>query len=560
MWCPKCETEYREGIDVCVDCGTKLVEKKPEKIKTVDLCTYNDEEDANRLLTFFKDQGVEYLRLQKNKNNTYTILVPESELDNANRLFGALMDGLEEDEILETVRAYEKQFKREKRRAKLRKRGRKFAEDFAKKRNSKNDKKNDNKADKAKLKDDKKVGKAKKVKSEDKDKEVTMADEKELKDELDVEEVEETVETDTDEETEESSYDWDNESEEDDEDEYNFEYEDDGRTIEDILAEIDIDKEVITATDANKHIVYAYEEVEADETEESSSEDTEERKASDEEDSEDSEAEDKYEDDNNFEVKDEEEDEEDVNDPRSLLYASKGDYATMEEQYRDQKFSGITFIIFGILGGVYLTLTKLNVIPIGYSLPVFIIIACIFGGFLVLGIVSILKAGKLKIHIPEEEKLTNTINAWLDDNLTTEILDSWYDPTVSDAENDLSLMAHIRVVLVIKYENLDVDYLERIAEEYYENMGYESSIPSQYVEPEYDEDEDEEEESDEYDSEEEEDEELEEASWEDEEDEEEEEVEKPEETKEPEKKPDNKSSNKSNKGKSSKSKKKRKKR
>lgn len=24
-WCPKCKTEYREGIDVCSDCGTKLV-------------------------------------------------------------------------------------------------------------------------------------------------------------------------------------------------------------------------------------------------------------------------------------------------------------------------------------------------------------------------------------------------------------------------------------------------------------------------------------------------------------------------------------------------------
>ena len=24
-WCPKCKTEYRDGIEVCSDCGTKLV-------------------------------------------------------------------------------------------------------------------------------------------------------------------------------------------------------------------------------------------------------------------------------------------------------------------------------------------------------------------------------------------------------------------------------------------------------------------------------------------------------------------------------------------------------
>ena len=26
-WCPKCETEYREGITVCADCGSELVEE-----------------------------------------------------------------------------------------------------------------------------------------------------------------------------------------------------------------------------------------------------------------------------------------------------------------------------------------------------------------------------------------------------------------------------------------------------------------------------------------------------------------------------------------------------
>ena len=25
-WCPKCEVEYKDGVEVCVDCGTKLID------------------------------------------------------------------------------------------------------------------------------------------------------------------------------------------------------------------------------------------------------------------------------------------------------------------------------------------------------------------------------------------------------------------------------------------------------------------------------------------------------------------------------------------------------
>ncbi|MDD2572956.1 MAG: DUF2007 domain-containing protein [Bacillota bacterium] len=28
-WCPECKTEYREGFDVCVDCGCALTQDEP---------------------------------------------------------------------------------------------------------------------------------------------------------------------------------------------------------------------------------------------------------------------------------------------------------------------------------------------------------------------------------------------------------------------------------------------------------------------------------------------------------------------------------------------------
>lgn len=70
--------------------------------------------------------------------------------------------------------------------------------------------------------------------------------------------------------------------------------------------------------------------------------------------------------------------EEDIDEnPEDLLYASEGNYETKEDAYKDTKYSGITFIVFGILGAVYLALCKLDIIPIKYNTFVFIVI-CAF--------------------------------------------------------------------------------------------------------------------------------------------------------------------------------------
>ena len=122
----------------------------------------------------------------------------------------------------------------------------------------------------------------------------------------------------------------------------------------------------------------------------------------------------------------------------------------------------------GILGGIYLMLCRFEVIPIQYNVFVFWVIALLFAGFFVSGIVSIVKSQKLKGMIPEEERKIKDVWAWLGENLTEEMVEGWSDNSVSEGENDLLIAAHIRQMLVHEYPSEPEAFLEMIADEYYE--------------------------------------------------------------------------------------------
>lgn len=87
-WCPKCKMEYREGITVCADCGTPLVEEFKEEEEQVAILLTEKQELAQKFHDF-----LEYSHIQGSilgfaeATGEYSVSVPVSAAKEAKKLF-----------------------------------------------------------------------------------------------------------------------------------------------------------------------------------------------------------------------------------------------------------------------------------------------------------------------------------------------------------------------------------------------------------------------------------------------------------------------------------------
>ena len=78
MFCPKCRSEYLEGVGICADCGTSLVEKipVPERYRFVAILETFNLADIAVIKSILDDGGIEYFFLGENYNQIEQLAQP----------------------------------------------------------------------------------------------------------------------------------------------------------------------------------------------------------------------------------------------------------------------------------------------------------------------------------------------------------------------------------------------------------------------------------------------------------------------------------------------------
>lgn len=149
---------------------------------------------------------------------------------------------------------------------------------------------------------------------------------------------------------------------------------------------------------------------------------------------------------------------------QKLRTAKSSLYVKSKDRYNDMKFSGISFIVFAIIG---LALIILNNIGVFHFLNAFsmIIMTVIFILFFFIGITTLNRANQIKDKIGEEESKTDKVKVWMRDHFKNDYYDSLMDDSVSIEKNYFVILEQITNEIKEAFPDMNPDYLEQLADE-----------------------------------------------------------------------------------------------
>lgn len=141
-------------------------------------------------------------------------------------------------------------------------------------------------------------------------------------------------------------------------------------------------------------------------------------------------------------------------------------YVKKKDKYADLKFSGISFLVFGVIGVGFVIANQLKFINLfnEFSMIIMVIVFVLFIG---VGISSLIRAKKLKGIVSEEEKVTNDVMTWIDSNINDELISSLIDSELSEEDNYFSAHEKLCSMLMEQFPFFSRAYADELMDERY---------------------------------------------------------------------------------------------
>jgi hypothetical protein len=88
-WCPSCKTEYKEGVTICVDCGSELISEQPVDYDYVTLTVIEKQEVADKLIKYLEYSHINCYYEYSEEEIGFVIMVRDEEIKKAQKSFQA---------------------------------------------------------------------------------------------------------------------------------------------------------------------------------------------------------------------------------------------------------------------------------------------------------------------------------------------------------------------------------------------------------------------------------------------------------------------------------------
>ena len=135
-------------------------------------------------------------------------------------------------------------------------------------------------------------------------------------------------------------------------------------------------------------------------------------------------------------------------------------YVNKKDTYSDFKFSGISFIVFAVLGYLFALLNGLGVLTIFNTI--------VFTIFMIIGISSIHKANTIKTLVSEEENVLEDVENYIAEHFTDDYFASLpSDESLSDEENFLMITDRLKVELTEAFPLFSRGYIDQLVDDRY---------------------------------------------------------------------------------------------